>query len=145
MSSRISTLHLKPWAIVLGCLADFGVTLVGGIVITLIAFVNVGDPTDVAGLESTLQSTGLQAAGLVLGLLATVLGGYLAARKSPDAELTNALAVGVVMTLLGVLLQVIFRTPFNLWSVIGFVTMIPAALGGGFLRVSQLEQSTATD
>ena len=47
MSSRISTLHLKPWAIVLGCLADFGVTLVGGIVITLIAFVNVGDPTDV--------------------------------------------------------------------------------------------------
>ena len=145
MSSTISTLHLRPGAIVLGCLADFGVSLVGGIVIALIAFVNVGDPTDVAGLENTLQATGFQAAGLVLGLSATVLGSYLAARKSPNAELTNAIAVGVVMTLLGILLQVIFRTPFDLWSVIGLVTMIPAALGGGSLRVSQLEQSTATD
>lgn len=142
MASRISTLNLKPWSIVLGCLADFGVTLVGGIVITLIAFVNVGDPTDVAGLESTLRSPGFAAAALVLGLAATILGGYMAARKSPGAELTNAIAVGVVITLLGILLQALFRTPLDLWGVIGYVATIPAAGAGGYLRVSQLEQST---
>ena len=59
--------------------------MAGGIVLALIAFVNVGDLTDVAGLESTMQSTGFQAATLVLGLAATILGGYVAARKSPSA------------------------------------------------------------
>ena len=142
MSSRISTLHLKPGAIVLGCLASFGTSIVAGIALFLLA---ISRNTDLASVESTMQTPGFAAAGLVVGLLAMILGGYVAARKSPGAELTNAITVGVVMTLLGILLQVIFRTPFNLWSVIGFVTMIPAAAAGGLLRVSQLEQATATD
>lgn len=145
MSARISTLHLSPRAIIYGCLANIGVSMAGGIVLTIAAFTTTADLTDLASLESTMQSTGILAAGLVLGLAAAILGGYVAARKSPRAELTNALAVGVVVTLLGILLQVLFRVPLDLWGALGFVTTIPAAAAGGLLRVSQLEGSAVTD
>ena len=55
------------------------------------------------------------------------------------------LGVGVVMTLLAVLLQVLIRIPLDLWGTLGLVLTIPAAAAGGLLRVSQLEQATATD
>ena len=100
---------------------------------------------DPASLESTTQAAGYVAASLILGLAATALGGYVAARKSPSAELTNALGVGIVMTLLAILLQVLIRIPLDLWGILGLVLTIPAAAAGGLLRLSQLEQSTASD
>ena len=88
----------------------------------------------------------LRAAGLVVSLLAMILGGYVASRKSPGAELTNAIAVGVVMVLLGIILQVLSPRPNR---PVGRPRLChpqfrPAA-AGGLLRVSQLEQSTTTD
>ncbi len=142
MSSRSSTLHLKPRAIIYGCLTDIGVSMAAGIPLLMLAL---SRSSDLASLESTTQSPGFEAAGLVLGLAATVLGGYVAARKSPGAELTNALAVGVVMTLLSILLQVLFRIPLDIWGGLGIVTITPAAVAGGLVRLSQLEQSAATD
>ena len=91
-----------------------------------------------------MQTPGFAAAGLVVSLLAMILGGYVAARKSPGAELTNAIAVGVVMVLLGIILQVLSRVPIDLWGVLGYVTTIPAAGAGGYLRVAQLEQASTT-
>lgn len=141
MASRISTLNLKPWAIVLGCLASFGASIVVGIALFLFAL---SRSNDLASVESTMQMPVFAAAGLVVSLLAMILGGYVAARKSPGAELTNAIAVGVVMTLLGIIIQVFSRTPLDLWGVIGYVTTIPAAGAGGYLRVAQREQSSTT-
>ena len=141
MASGIRSLHLSPRAIIYGCLADIGVTFAGSIAITVVAL---SANSDLVNLESTLRSPGFAAAGLVLGLAATILGGYVAARNSPGAELTNALAVGVVIILVGVLVQVGFRVPLDLWSILGFIVTIPAAGAGGYLRVAQLEQSTTT-
>ena len=142
MAARISTLHLNPRAIIYGCLADIGAAIAGTIPLVLFA---ISRSSDLANLESTMQTPGFQAAGLVLGLAAAVLGGYVAARKSPRAELTNALAVGIVVVLLGILLQVLFRVPLDLWGILGFVTTIPAAAAGGLMRLSQLEGSAAID
>lgn len=142
MTARVRTLNLNSRAIIYGCLADIGATMAGSIPLALFA---ISRTSDLADLESTMAEPGFQAAGLVLGLAATVLGGYVAARKATRAELTNALAVGSVMVLLGILLQVLFRLPLDLWGVIGFVTTIPAAAAGGLLRLSQLEGSAATD
>jgi hypothetical protein len=105
----------------------------------------VATSSDRASLESTIQSAGYVTASLILGLVATALGGYVAARKSPRAELTNALAVGIVMVLLGILLLVLIRIPLDLWGTLGLVLTIPAALAGGLTRLSQLERSAATN
>ena len=142
MSARIRTLQLNRRAIVYGCLTDIGASMAGGIPLLLFAVSRGSDP---ASLASTTQSAGYVAASLILGLAATVLGGYVAARKSPSAELTNALGVGVVMTLLAILLQVFIRIPLDLWGVLGLVLTIPAALVGGLVRLSQLERSAATE
>ncbi len=142
MSARIRSLHLGPRAIIYGCLTSFGASIVVGIALFLFAL---SRSNDLASVESTMQTPGFAAAGLVVSLLAMILGGYVASRKSPGAELTNAIAVGVVMVLLGIILQVLSRVPIDLWGVLGYVTTIPAAAAGGLLRVSQLEQSTTTD
>lgn len=142
MSSRISTLHLSPRAIIYGCLANIGATVAGIVPLFLFA---ISRSPDLTSVESTMQTPGFAAAGLVLGLLAMILGGYVAARKSPRAELTNAIAVGTVLVLLGILIQVLVRAPLDLWGVLGYVTTIPAAAAGGLLRVSQLGQATTTD
>ena len=68
----------------------------------------------------------------------------MAARRSPRAELTNALAVGVVMTTLAILGPVIVGARPDLLGILGIVLTIPAGLTGGLVRLSQLERSTAT-
>ena len=142
MSARIRSLRLGPRAIIYGCLASFGASMVAGIALVLVA---ISRNTDLASVESTMQTPGFAAAGLVVSLLAMILGGYVAARKSPGTELTNAIAVGVVLVLLGILIQILVRAPLDLWGVLGYVTTIPAAAAGGLLRVSQLGQATTTD
>ena len=142
MSSRFRTLHLNRRAIVYGCLTDVGASMAAGIPLLLFA---VATSSERASLESTIQSAGYVTASLILGLVATALGGYVAARKSPRAELTNALAVGIVMVLLGILLLVLIRIPLDLWGTLGLVLTIPAALASGLTRLSQLERSAATN
>ena len=135
-------MHLNRRAIVYGCLTDVGASMAAGIPLLLFA---VATSSDRASLESTIQSAGYVVSSLILGLAATALGGYVAARKSPRAELTNALGVGVVMTLLAILLQVLIRIQLDLLGILGLVLTIPAALAGGLVRLSRLERSAATD
>ncbi len=141
MSSRFSTLRLNRRAIVYGCLTDFGVSIAAGILVSLLAVAASSDP---ASVQSTGQSAGFRALLFILGLAATALGGYVAARRSPRAELTNALGVGVVMTTLTILGAVLFNNRLDLLGVLGIVLTPPAALVGGLVRLSQLERTTAT-
>lgn len=141
VSSRKRTLQLRRRAIVYGCLVDLGTTMAGRIPLLFFA---VSRSSDLESLVSTTQSAGYVGASLIVGLVATCLGGYVAARKSPGAELTNALAVGVVMALLAVLFQVLVRVPFDPWEILGIVLTIPAGLAGGIVRLSQLERSSAS-
>ncbi len=141
MSSRFRTLHLNRRAIVYGCLTDIGATIAATVLVGLIAGAASSDP---ASLRETIQSPVFVALQFILGLAATILGGYVAARRAPRAELTNALAVGVVMTTIAILGPVVVGARPDLLGIIGIVLTVPAGLTGGLVRLSQLERSTAT-
>ena len=102
-----------------------------------------GASPDPAGLQLVRQSAGFKAALFVAGLLGTVAGAYLAARLAPRAELTNALAVGAVLTMLAVLNPALFTGEPDLLGIISVVLTIPAALAAGRLRVSRAHRSPA--
>ena len=106
MSPRFRTLRLNRRAVVYGCLTDIGASIAAAVLVGVLASAVSSDP---ANLRETTQSVGFVALQFILGLAATILGGYLAARRSPRAELTNALAVGVVMTTIAILGPVIVR------------------------------------
>ena len=141
MSPRFRTLHLNRRAIVYGCLTNFGASIAGGILVGLLAAAASSDP---ASLQVARQSAALVALRFILLLAATVLGGYVAARRSPRAELTNALAVGVLITILAIFGSVIVGSRPDLLGILGIVLTIPAGLTGGLVRLSQLERPTAT-
>ena len=141
MSSRFRTLHLNRRAIVYGCLTNFGVSIAATILVGLLAAAASSDP---ASLQIARQSAALVALRFILLLAATAAGGYVAARRSPRAELTNALAVGVVITILAILSSVIVGSRPDLLGILGIVLTIPAGLTGGLVRLSRLERPTAT-
>ena len=141
MSSRFRTLHINRRAIVYGCLTNFGVSIAATILVGLLAAAASSDP---ASLQIARQSAALVALRFILLLVATAAGGYVAARRSPRAELTNALAVGVVITILAILSSVIVGSRPDLLGILGIVLTIPAGLTGGLVRLSRLERPTAT-
>ena len=141
MSSRFRTLHLNRRAIVYGCLTNFGVSIAATILVGLLAAAASSDP---ASLQIARQSAALVALRFILLLVATAAAGYVAARRSPRAELTNALAVGVVITILAILSSVIVGSRPDLLGILGIVLTIPAGLTGGLVRLSRLERPTAT-
>ena len=142
MASRSRTLRLNRRAIVYGCLTDFGTSIAAVVLLALLAGAASSDP---ASLQSTSQSPVFVALQFVLGLAATAAGGYMAARLSPRAELTNALGVGVVMTILAVLGAVfVARGQLELLDGLGILLTTPAALIGGLVRLSRLERPAAT-
>lgn len=141
MSPRFRTLHINRRAIVYGCLTNFGVSIAATILVGLLAAAASSDP---ASLQIARQSAALVALRFILLLVATAAGGYVAARRSPRAELTNALAVGVVITILAILSSVIVGSRPDLLGILGIVLTIPAGLTGGLVRLSRLERPTAT-
>ena len=141
MSPRFRTLHLNRRAIVYGCLTNFGVSIAATILVGLLAAAASSDP---ASLQIARQSAALVALRFILLLVATAAGGYVAARRSPRAELTNALAVGIVITILAILISVIVGSRPDLLGILGIVLTIPAGLTGGLVRLSRLERPTAT-
>jgi hypothetical protein len=134
-------LHINRRAIVYGCLTNFGVSIAATILVGLLAAAASSDP---ASLQIARQSAALVALRFILLLVATAAGGYVAARRSPRAELTNALAVGVVITILAILSSVIVGSRPDLLGILGIVLTIPAGLTGGLVRLSRLERPTAT-
>ena len=145
MLRRLRTLRFSRQAIVYGCLTYFGASLAIAIPLVLFAVLT---SSDRSSLQTITQSAGYMLTGLILALAATAAGGYVAARKAPHAELTNAFGVGGLVTLLLILpqaLQVLVGIWPDLLDIVSIVLTIPAAAAGGLLRLSQLEQSTASD
>ena len=131
-------MRLNRRAIVYGCLTDFGTSIAAVVLLALLAGAASSDAT-------SSQSPVFVALQFVLGLAATAAGGYMAARLSPRAELTNALGVGVVMTILAVLGAVfVARGQLELLDGLGILLTTPAALIGGLVRLSRLERPAAT-
>lgn len=83
------------------------------------------------------QDNGFLIASLIVGLCFTILGGYVAARVAKKGVYQNSAMVGVI----GVLLEFLFAGSTLQWfDVAGIVTVIPAALLGGYLARTQVNR-----
>lgn len=146
MLRSIRTLRLNRRAIIYGYFTDLGVSWAWGIILGLFTIANNPDPASLQRIRESLgQSTDLVVLAFILGLAATALGGYVAARKAPRAELANALAVGILVTAVTLLRVALFGSRLELpISILGMALTPPVALIGGFLRLFQLERFPAT-
>jgi hypothetical protein len=87
-----------------------------------------------AAVLAVTQTTGFLMASLVVGTATTVFGGYVAARVAHGYPYFNALAVGVVGIVLGLLLA----DDAPLWfSAAAYLLSLPSALWGGHLARQQ--------
>ena len=141
MLRRLGTMRLRYRAIVYGCLVSYGVFFGGTIFVNMVA---AAASSDQASLQVARQSAAFMIALFILSLVAPAAGGYLAARMSPRAEFTHALAVGLVITILALLNPAFFSNRLDLLGSLGIVLTLPAAFIGGRLRLSRSERSTVS-
>lgn len=130
MSSASAAGKLRLPAIVFGWVADvFGSSLAA---IPLLAAFGV-DPADAEGLERLWTSLSYLVSSLVVGLVFTGVGGFVAAHFAKGEELNNAFVVGVVSASSNAIFSM--GTPLPLaYVAIGVAGSVPAALLGGYLR-----------
>ena len=122
-------------AVFLGVAADFAATFVA--MMAVMTFLGIGAgaenlPEQEARqlIESTFQEPRYLLLSGLLGLLGTMIGGYVAAKFTDAAPLLNAACVGLFGVVLGIFL--IGESP--LWfGVIGILLTLPAAVAGGVL------------
>ena len=71
---------------------------------------------------------------LVIGLLTTVLGGYICAKYGKAAPYKNSIIFGFF----GVAIGLMLATFDPMWfDILGFVTVIPAAVLGGYIAITK--------
>jgi CBS domain containing-hemolysin-like protein len=129
-------------AIVLATLAVFGIDFASSLALVAVfgePLVNATDEQAQAAMRALSQNPSYLKAAIVLGTASSIVGGYLVARLAGRLPYFNALAFGVVGTLLGALLSVDLPP----WSrIIGLGLTIPAALLGAYIS-KRLGQSAA--
>ncbi len=131
-------LGIRLKAIVWGYAAALGATLAG--VIALVFYLGLPEGAENMSPEEAQQFFAnfiqdprfLRIAGFV-DFLATVLGGYVAARIAKSAPLLNAQCLGVVIVILGILFIQDFPPPVAQAMYIPRILTLPAALVGGLL------------
>lgn len=132
--------RMRPLAVLVGFLVDFGSSLAAGVVLGIVAAAVVmsrGVPLD--RLENAMNSlVWVQVGGLLVGFCGTTLGGYVAARMGKVLPLRHALATGLISVLLGLVTIVLFPDSQPMWvSLVGLALVLPAAALGGYLRASK--------
>jgi hypothetical protein len=128
-------------AVVLACLAVFGVDIVSNFVLISLF----GGPAFGSGMSEEQIRRALQVLFqdaryltfvLILGTASTVLGGYLAARLARSVPYFNALAFGVLVLTVNVLTGGELPTWFK---VMAFAVTLPAALLGGHIAKLRMQ------
>ncbi len=131
MSSASSAAKIKPAAIIFGWLADVTGTAIAAVPLLLLFGV---DPTDAEAVDRLTASTPFLAATLPVGLLFTVVGGYVGAHLARGEELNNAFLVGIASAITSLLFALGASTD-SLWYVgVSVALTVPAALLGGYVR-----------
>jgi hypothetical protein len=88
-----------------------------------------------AAMETLLQDDTYLAISLVLGLLTTLLGGYIVARIARTAKVFNAMLFGCI----GIVLNVFTAADLPLWfNLLNFLLLIPAAVFGAALSIPKV-------
>lgn len=124
-------------AILLATLAVFGIDFASSLALVAVfaePLVNATDAQAEAAMRALAQNPSYLKAAIVLGTASSIVGGYLVARLAGSLPYFNALAFGVLGTLLGLL----FSVDLPMWSrIIGLGLTIPAALLGAYVRKRQ--------
>jgi predicted phage tail protein len=124
---------IRPKAILIGIVADIGATYLIMAVLMVSLGAGARDLSEEEArqlIESALQQPSYLLLSGALGLLATALGGFVAAKVAIVAPLLNAACVGLFDLVLGVLL--IGDAP--LWfTAMALLLTLPAAIMGGVL------------
>jgi hypothetical protein len=123
--------RFNPRAIVIAMLLSLALDVFGGVI--LVAGFSNGlrdgmSPDELeAAIQLVLQNTGFLMASLTYGVATTAFGGYLAARLAGRYPYFNALAIGVIGILIGLLLN--NQSP-SWYDALAYLLSIPAALFG---------------
>lgn len=126
-------------AILLGVITDIAGSTVAGIIMMPIFGSNLfteemtGQELEEALLAMT-QGNEFLLTSLIVGIIFTVIGGYVAARVAKKGIYLNSGMVGVIGVFLGILLA---RDAAPWFDVAGYISVIPAALLGGYLFKSR--------
>lgn len=128
--------RFHPKAIIVAMLLSLALDVVGSI--ALVASFGVQITQDMtqeetnAAIEAVTRTGGFLFASLLYGTATTAFGGFVAARVARSHPYFNALAVGVLGIVLGLLLG--SDAPF--WfQALGLLMSVPAALFGGHLAL----------
>ena len=114
--------------IILGLLAVLVIAKISGIALIPLFASNMSEEA----IETLFLGTGPLVYSLFAGTLSTVIGGFIAANIGHQAAYKNAIILGSI----GLVLSVLMSVGFPLWfNVIGFITVIPASLFGGYFVV----------
>jgi hypothetical protein len=126
---------VRPKAVMVGIVTDLGATFVAMMLLTSL-FGSRAGVDSISNEEArqlvnrAMQDPAYLLLGGMLGLAATTLGGYVAARVAEVAPLLNAACVGLFDLALGIV--TINQSP--LWySLAGILLTLPAAITGGVL------------
>lgn len=123
--------------IILGVIAIVIIDVAGGIVGVLLFASDMSEES----LNAMLQSQGLLLWSLFIGTFSTIAGGFIAAKIGKLAPYKNAVVIGVLGIISGALL-VDGGSP--LWfDIAGFVSVVPAALLGGFFGAYKKSEALA--
>jgi hypothetical protein len=127
-------------AVVIALVATLGLDIVAGMVLSatlggdqLAAATN--EQQRRAVMMALAQSPAFLRWAAIEGTLTTVLGGYLAARLAEHVPYMNALAFGIVGTLMALLPAQ--AAPPQWFSIFALATTVPAALVGGHIAKRQ--------
>lgn len=138
----MSELSIK--GILLGVLTDIGGSTIAGIILMVIfgSSLVTEQMTEQELNEAILamaQGKGFMITSFIVGLFFTILGGYVAARVAKKGVYLNSGMVGVI----GLILGVLYAGETALWlDVAGIISVIPAALLGGYLARSKVKIET---
>ena len=128
--------RFDPKAIIIAMLLSLALDVVGGVALVVSFGLQVTaqmTPEETqAAIEAITRTDGFIFASLLWGTATTVFGGFVAARVARSHPYFNALAVGVLGLVLGLLMG--GQAPF--WfDALAFLVSVPAAVAGGHIAL----------